>query len=446
MTPESIQAVEESRLSSLGPIPTHWDVVRLRFCAMINPSRSEVNMLPDDMEVSFVPMDAVHEFGGLRLEQTQVLAEVVTDYTYFRDGDIVVAKITPSFENGKGAIAKGLTNGLAFGTTELHVLRPQDTLDPMFLFYVTISHPFRSIGTAYMYGAAGQKRVPGDFLLDFCQPIPPLNEQKAIAAFLDTETSRIDALIEKKHRQIELLQEKRVALISHAVTKGLDPNAPMRDSGISWLGEMPTTWRKVRLKYLVQFMSGGTPDTSRLEYWGGAIPWASPKDMKRLRLTDTQDYITKTAVEESATAIVPEGTLLIVVRSGILQHTLPVAIVSQPMAINQDIKGLVPRTNGIDSEYLARFVEGHNSQLLCEWRKEGTTVESLEVPLIADFEMVLPCLDEQRAIVNFLDREINRMDILVEKIDLSIELLREYRTALISAAVTGKIDVRKEVA
>jgi type I restriction enzyme S subunit len=117
------------------------------------------------------------------------------------------------------------------GTTELHVLRPTPRLDPAFLFYLTISHPFRSIGTAYMYGAGGQKRVPDDFVRDFRHPIPTIDEQRAIAAFLDRETARIDALIEKKRRQIELLHEKRAALISHVVTKGLDPSAPMNDSG-----------------------------------------------------------------------------------------------------------------------------------------------------------------------------------------------------------------------
>ena len=94
-----------------------------------------------------------------------------------------------------------------------------------------------------MYGAGGQKRVPDDFVRNFLHPFPPSEEQRAIAAFLDRETARIDALMEKKQRQIELLQEKRAALISHAVTKGLDPTVPMKDSGVEWLGKIPAHWQ-----------------------------------------------------------------------------------------------------------------------------------------------------------------------------------------------------------
>lgn len=134
--------------------------VRLRYRAQVNPSRSEVNGLAEDTAVSFVPMEDVLEHGGMRLSQTKMLSEVQSGFTYFSDGDVVFAKITPCFENGKGSIATGLTNGVGFGTTELHVLRPSNQLDAAFLFYVTISHVFRHEGASWMYGAGGQKRVP----------------------------------------------------------------------------------------------------------------------------------------------------------------------------------------------------------------------------------------------------------------------------------------------
>ncbi len=206
-------AYKPSGVAWLGDVPEHWQPIRLRYRARINPTRSELNGTPGDLDVSFVPMESVYEYGGLKLDQTRPLAEVATGYTYFRNGDVLTAKITPCFENGKGSIADGLVNGIGFGTTELHVLRPCPGLDRRFLFYFTISHAFRRLGAAEMYGAGGQKRVPDDFVRDFRQPIPSSAEQKAIAAFLDRETARIDALVEKKRRQIELLQEKRSALI-----------------------------------------------------------------------------------------------------------------------------------------------------------------------------------------------------------------------------------------
>src|SRR5690606_24100011 len=154
------------------------------------------------------------------------------------------------FENGKGAIAKGLTNGCAFGTTELHVLRVDlELLDPDFLFYLTISDWFRDLGESEMYGAGGQKRVPEDFIKNLITGIPPKHEQLTIVEFLDYKVAQIDALIAKKQSLLEKLAEQRTALISQAVTKGLDPSVPMKDSGVDWLGEIPAHWQCRRLRF-----------------------------------------------------------------------------------------------------------------------------------------------------------------------------------------------------
>ncbi len=160
--------------------------------------------------------------GRLRLEQTQTIADVSSGYTEFDDGDVIVAKITPCFENGKGALAIGLVNGAAFGTTELHVLRSSYLLDRRFLFYFTISQFFRSTGEGEMYGAGGQKRVPPEFCENVRLPLPPVAEQRAIADFLDREAMKIDTLIAKVKAAIERLQEYRTALITSAVTGKID--------------------------------------------------------------------------------------------------------------------------------------------------------------------------------------------------------------------------------
>jgi len=214
--------MKDSGVEWLGEIPAHWEVKRLRFVSESNPVPSEVRGLPGDTEVSFVPMEAVGESGGLSLETTKQLADVKAGYTYFRDGDIVVAKITPCFENGKGALAAGLTSGIAFGTTELHVLRTNEGVDRRFMFYVTLSDAFRRLGEADMYGAGGQKRVSESFVRNFSPGLPSFPEQHAIAAFLDRETARIDALVAKVREAIERLKELRTALISAAVTGKID--------------------------------------------------------------------------------------------------------------------------------------------------------------------------------------------------------------------------------
>ena len=206
----------------LGDVPAHWEVKRGRFCVEVQPSSNRLRELSPDNEVSFVPMEAVGEYGGLDLEQTRAVAERGSGYTEFEEGDVIVAKITPCFENGKGALASGLLNGAAIGTTELHVLRPRSNLDRRLLFYFTISPLFRTLGEGEMYGAGGQKRVPTSFCEDVPIPLAPLDEQRAIADFLDRETAKIDGLVAKVETAIARLREYRAALITAAVTGQVD--------------------------------------------------------------------------------------------------------------------------------------------------------------------------------------------------------------------------------
>src|SRR6266480_3272392 len=153
-------AYKDSAVEWLGEIPAHWEVKRLKFVAARNPAASKVRGLAPDTEVSFVPMEAVGEYGGLDLSRTKPLADVGPGYTYFRRGDIVVAKITPCFENGKGAYLDQLDTEIGFGTTEFIVLRALDGIEPGFLFQITRLHAFRQLGAIAMTGAAGQQRIP----------------------------------------------------------------------------------------------------------------------------------------------------------------------------------------------------------------------------------------------------------------------------------------------
>jgi len=472
----SYSKYKPSGVEWLGDVPEHWEVKHGRFCMNVNPRSQRLRSLQPEDEVSFVPMEAVGRYGKLSLEQTRVISDVGSGYTAFDEGDVVVAKITPCFENGKGAIAVGLVNGAAFGTTELHVLRASPNLDRRFLFYFTISRPFRNTGEGEMYGAGGQKRIPPEFCKDIHIPLPEVNEQATITDFLDHKTGKIDTLVAKNRTLIERLKEKRSALISRTVTRGLPPDAaraagldphpklkpslsaclPERErsqsggyaqaGGVEWLGDVPEGWETGRIGGLFRFLSGGTPSTTHETYWNGNVPWVSSKDMKHFRVTDTIDHITKQAVNESATSMLPAGSVLLVVRSGILRHTIPIAVADCGVAINQDIKGLQPSSERINSLFFAYWVLGNQRTLLTLWRQQGATVESLNVDVVKVTPFPLPPLTEQTAIVDFLDRETAKIDTLVAKVETTIERLREYRTALITAAVTGKIDVRRAAA
>ena len=435
--------VKASGVEWLGDVPKDWAIRRMRYACHLNPTKSEVSSLPPETLVSFLPMEKVGTEGELVLDDNRALEDVLQGFTYFRNIDIITAKITPCFENGKGAIVSHLTNGIGFGSTEFHVLRPFRGNVPRFIYYLTKSHSFRSWGIASMYGAGGQKRVPEDFIEDFRIGFPPEAQQQQIAAFLDRKTAELDAVLRLKKRQLELLAEKRQALISQAVTRGLDPSAPLKPSGIAWLGDVPEHWEIVPLKYLASFTGGGTPAKENLDFWAGEIPWVSPKDMKTDWIEDTEDHISEDALTTNATSMITPGTVLLVVRSGILKHTIPVAINIKPVTLNQDMKAVIFGRRA-EARYFAYLVRGCQNTLLTLWRKAGATVESIEQEYLANTECPVPPIPEQAAIVAYIDRETAQMDGIAQAIRAQIGTVREYRQALISAAVTGKIDVRAE--
>ncbi len=370
----------------------------------------------------------------------------VSGYTFFRDGDVLIAKITPCFENGKGAIATNLENGIGFGTTELHVLRPLSTIDVQYLFYLTISHGFRNVGAAYMYGAGGQKRVPTDFIKNLKHPIPSLDEQHAIATFLDRETTHIDTLISKKQRQIELLQEKRAALISHVVTKGLNPNAKMKDSGIEWLGEIPEHWEVIRLKHITSHIVDclhATPVYSE----DGLYPAVRTADVKPGILDTTN--VKRVSEEEfklRISRLKPIKDDIVYSREGERFGIAALVPEDQEICLSQRMMMFRCKEGIIDSAFLMWQLNGKGVYIQAEQDVIGSTSPHVNVETIRNFWLTLPPYQEQLKILDHINREVRSIDNLISKINCSMKKLNEYRTALISAAVTGKIDVRKEVA
>lgn len=221
---------------------------------------------------------------------------------------------------------------------------------------------------------------------------------------------------------------------------GLEPYPAMKSSGVPWLGEVPAHWEVRKLKYVVSFSGGGTPSKAEASFWGGRIPWVSPKDMTCARIADSLDHITEEAVSASATSVVLPGALLMVVRSGILRRTIPVAINAVEVALNQDMKALRPRAGVVASDYLRAFVQGNEGALIQEWTKQGATVESIEHEFLANSLVPLPPLPEQAAIVRFLDYADRRIRRYIRAKQKLIKLLEEQKQAIIHRAVTRGLD------
>ena len=433
---------KDSGVEWLGAIPEHWEVKRLKYVCCINPSKSPISNLSLDTEISFVPMEYVDNYGNIDLRETKTLREVSQGYTYFQNKDVIIAKITPCFENGKGALCSNLHNTIGFGSTEFHVIRViSNKTIPEFTYYLTKSTRFTNLGSSELYGVAGQKRVPESFLSNYVTGIPPLPEQQKIAEFLDRETSKIDKLITKKERLIKLLKEKRTALISHAVTKGLNPDVPMKDSGVEWLGEIPEHWELRHLRRIVKkFVDyrGATP-----EKVSNGIPLITARNIKNAAIdfSLSQEFIKEEDYDNWMVRGFPEKGDVVVTTEAPLGESAQ--IIDTNIALAQRVILLKAQKNKITNEYLKyHFVSTFGQGEL--WSKgTGSTAIGIKASHFKGTLVLVPRLEEQQKIAQFLDQETSKIDNLITKTRTSIDHLKEYRTALISAAVTGKIDVRE---
>ena len=430
------ETYKDSGIPWLGEVPEHWEVKRLRFTVNLNPVKSELD-IPEDTLVSFVPMEAVNFDKNLTLTEERNLDEVYKGYTYFKNGDVVLAKITPCFENGKSAIAQNLTNGIAFGTTELHVLRSQDSINNHFLYYLIKSDSFMKIGESEMYGAGGQKRVPEKFIKNFLIGLPPYCEQTAIAHYLDTKLGEIDALIDKQQTLLEKLAEQRTAVITHAVTKGLNPAAPMKNSGVEWLGDVPALWDVKKFKHLCKIITGYTPSKNNDENYGeNGFLWVKPDNLNDFKeISDTKEKISVVGLKSNY--LIPKDSILVCSIGTIGK----MGVAMQDVITNQQINSFIfnELVNKSFSKYLIYSAKG-----IFEHMANDNVVRILNSNTQKNIFSPLPPLVEQAKIADYLDQETVKIDRLCETINQTIGRLKEYRTALITQAVTGKIKVTDE--
>jgi type I restriction enzyme S subunit len=423
----------------IGTMPGGWCVSRIKFFSQLNPSKQEVRGLPLETEVTFLPMEAIGEKGELDTSAYKSVGELINGYTYVGENDVLIAKITPCFENGKGAIACGLKNGVAFATTEVIPLRVTTPNNSKFLYYLLYCDPFRKIAEGTMYGAGGQKRVSDGFVANYHFAKPSNTECETIANFLDHETAKIDTLIDKQQQLIKLLKEKRQAVISHAVTKGLNPDAPMKDSGVEWLGEVPEHWGVQRIGTLFLESSARAEGETELEYpilrvsihHGISDKELDEEEMDR-KISRSEDRSLYKVVGENDLAYnmmrAWQGGFGAAKVNGLIS---PAYVVCKPKSVlNSSYFELVLRTSTAVTE-LKRFSRGITDfRLRLYWDE----FKNIQVPVPPKRE-----LDE---ILRHIETVNTRYDRIAERATKQIELLNERRTALISAAVTGKIDVR----
>ena len=213
-------AMKDSGVEWLGEVPEHWDTTKIKYVAELTPKKSEVSS-NDNRLCTFVPMEKL-KLGSLIKDEEKPISEVIGGYTYFKNGDLLLAKVTPCFENKNMVVASDLKNGIGFGSSEIYVLRTNHKVNTQFLYYRLQEDQFMELGTGAMTGAGGLKRVPSEFLNNFEFALPPLSEQIAITKYLNQYLIKNEYLMNKAQSAIQLMQERRTALISAAVTGKID--------------------------------------------------------------------------------------------------------------------------------------------------------------------------------------------------------------------------------
>jgi type I restriction enzyme S subunit len=418
-------------------IPSHWDVVRSkRLFALRNAKAHPTDrQLTASQAYGVILQDEFVALEGRRVVEVVTGAEILK---HVERGDFVI-----SMRSFQGGIEWSKSAGAI--SSAYVVLAPSVRVDPRFFYFLLKSRPYLQAlpSTTNLVRDGQALRYENFSLVDL--PLLSLGEQQTIATYLARRTERIDALIAKKERLIELLQERRTALITRAVTKGLDPNVPMKDSRVEWLGDVPAHWAMTKMWDVSRATSGATPTRENRDFWDGGIPWVSAKDMKRRLIDSSEDTVSEAALSQTGLKLIPPSAVLVVVRGMILAHTLPVALNTVRVTINQDMKAL--RLDGrISPQYFAYWLEGVGPEVLAVLVEEAAHgTKAIRIDRWRVLPVQVPPIAEQISIVKHVEEMTAKLDSLSVLVQDAIDRLREFRTALISAAVTGKIDVRREV-
>ena len=421
---------KESDMSWLGDIPSHWEVKSLRFIGnpIIGLTYSPDEICNDNEGVLVLRSTNIQ--GGKIIDKENVYVSTkINDKLTTKLNDILICSRNGSRQLiGKcGRIGKDFV-GVSFGAfTTVFRSSAND-----FIYYVLSSQLFEYQSGLFLTTTINQLTV-GAFN-SFKVPLPPREEQIQIAKFLDYKTTQIDRLIEKKKALIEKLNEKRTALITQAVTKGLNPDAPMKDSGVDWLGEVPEHWEVRKLKFLCEFSTGWTPPTKQPEYFDGDNIWVTIADMDKKLIHDSKTKISDEAVSDFGFIQVPKGALLYSFKLSVGK----VGFAGTNLYTNEAILFVLPNAN-----YDINFLYYLFSVSIIKNASENIYgAKILNQELIKNSFLVYLSHKEQSQIAEFLDDKTTKIDKLANKASEAIDTLNEYRTALITAAVTGKIDVR----
>jgi type I restriction enzyme, S subunit len=431
---------EDSGVEWLGDVPTHWEFRRLKSLVEepLKYGANESAELDDRTQPRFVRITDIDDAGNLRDETFKSLPAKVAEPYLPKDGDVLLARSGATV--GKSFIYSKEWGTACFAGYLIRARLRDSQCLPRWLYYFCQTDGY----WGYVVGSQIQatiQNVSAEKYANLYLPIPPREEQSLIAAFLDRETAKIDGLVAEQRRLIELLKEKRQAVISHAVTKGLNVHAPMKPSGIEWLGDVPEHWEVKAMRNIANVVRGASPRPAGdpLFFGGGAVPWVTVAEITKddlVDLTETETLLTEVGASHSK--LFKKGTL-IYSNSG---ATLGVPkILRIDACANDGVVAFERLSRDVHPQFLYHYLASITNAIR-EKVKQGSGQPNLNTDIVKALRFGLPPMDEQELIVRRIADLSETFGSLTTEAQRAIDLLQERRTALISAAVTGKIDVR----
>jgi len=429
----------ESHELWLGKVAADWTRSRVRNVASLSPTYSS-SIPATDEPCTVVPMELLSEEGPIDTSNQQPFEDVQSGLTLFEQGDVLIAKITPCMENGKGAYVHQLPTRYGFGSTEFHVLRPSTRVNGKFLYYATFNPVYRAYAAENMTGAAGQKRVSSRFLKDTRFFFPQLDEQERIARYLDTSCAAIDKAVSTKRTQLETLDALRKGTIQRVVTRGIEDSRKLVATGNVWMEQIPGGWSLVALKRVCEVQTGLTLGK---EYEGPLIerPYLRVANVQDGHL-DLEDITTIEVPAEIAARVellpgdvlMTEGGDLDKLGRGYLWNGEIERCLHQNhiFAVRCFRHKLLPK-------FLTYLTASHYGRDYFEATgKRTTNLASTNSTKVGQFPLPLPELPEQEKLVEYLDDQIRRFRSIQSAHERQIKTLLAYRNSLIHECVTGQ--------
>lgn len=419
---------KDSGVQWLGNIPGHWGCVPVRRIAHVNPTRTK--NLEADSYVGYAPMEKIR-CDKMNPSKIKV-SKLTSGLTYCEEGDIVLAKVTPCFENGNLAIVPHVEQGCCYASSELFVFRAKDKVLPRFLFYTFLNRGFINAGASTMRGTGGLKRVTTEFANSAATPLPPLSEQNHIVSYLDEKCRKIDEWLDKKQNEVENLQELKQRAIADAVTRGLNPNGSMKQTNIPWLPEVPEHWMILRAKHMFNKEQRPIEDGDDIVtcFRDGEVTLR--KNRRITGFTEATDY--------SHYQHICKGDLVI--------HQMDAfagsAGVSDSDGMGTPVLSVcTPKSNNILNEYYAHIVRlmGKNGFILSLYRGIRERSSDFRFDTFANLWLPVPPIEEQKQIVTHITEKTSKIDKLIANINKEIDGIKEFKQRLISDVVTGQIKV-----